>query len=80
MECLIFFYYFYSLVLRQKQQKIMTKTHFYQVKLILNSCLSWFDVFAYLNFGNWASAIKCSGFLHIINPFINKNLYYEDKF
>ena len=77
---LIFFYYFYNLVLRQKQQKIMTKTHFYQVKLIPNSYLSWCDIFAYLNLGNLANAIKCSGFLHIINPFINKNLYYEDKF
>ena len=77
---LIFFYYFYNLVLRQKQQKIMTKTHFYQVKLIQNSYLSWCDFFAYLNLGNLANAIKCSGFLHIINPFINKNLYYEDKF
>ena len=79
MGCLIFFYYFYNLVLRQKQQKFMIKNNFYQVKLIQNSSVMG-DFFAYLNFGNLANAIKCSGFLHIINPFINKNLYYENKF
>ena len=57
----------------------MTKNYFYQVKLIRNSYLLWCDFFAYLNFGNLANAIKCSGFLHIINPFINKNMYYENK-
>ena len=58
----------------------MTRNDFYQIKLIQNSYLLWCDFFAYLNFGNIANAIKCSGFLHIINPFINKNLYYENKF
>ena len=58
----------------------MIKNNFYQVKLIRNSYLLWCDFFAYLNFGNLANAIKCSGFLHIINPFINKNMYYENKF
>jgi hypothetical protein len=77
MGFLIFFYYFYGLVLRQKQKNIMTKNSYYQVILIeiaTNICCA---IFAYFNFGNLANAIKCSGFLHITNPFINKNLYYE---
>ena len=80
MGCLIFFYYFYNLVLRQKQQKFMIKNSFYQVKLIHIPTIMWCGFFSYINFGNSASILKCIGFLHIINPFINKNLYYENKF
>ena len=80
MGYLIIFYYFYNLVLRQKQQKLMRKNQFYQVKLIGNTTLLCSGFFAYINFGNYANILKCIGFLHIINPFINKNLYYENKF
>tara|TARA_B100000795_G_scaffold993_1_gene672 strand:- start:566 stop:799 length:234 start_codon:yes stop_codon:yes gene_type:complete len=73
-------YYVYTLVLRQKQRKNMTKNYFYQVKLVQNSYLLWYDFFAYFIFGNLANAVKRNGFLQIINPFINKNLYYENKF
>ena len=77
MGCLIFFYYFYSLVLRQKQQNFMTKNSYYQVRLIDVATDICCAIFAYFNFGNLANAIKCSGFLHITNLFINKNKYYE---
>jgi len=77
---LIFFSYFYNLVLRQKQQKFMIKNNFYQVKLVQTPSIMFWCFFSYINFGNLASILKCSGFLHIINPFINKNLYYENKF
>ena len=80
MAYLIFFSYFYNLVLRQKQQKFMIKNNFYQVKLVQTSSVMCLCFFSYINFGNLASTLKCSGFLHIINPFINKNLYYENKF
>ena len=58
----------------------MTKNYFYQVTLIQNSYQLWCDIFAYSNFGNLASVVRYNGFLHIINPFTNKNLYYENKF
>ena len=58
----------------------MRKNQFYQVKLIKNTTDLCCGFFAYINFGNLASTFNCSGFLHIINPFINKNLYYENKF
>ena len=80
MGYVIYFYYFYNLVLRQKQQKLMRKNHLYQVKLIETSTVICCGFFAYINSGNLANIFKCSGFLHIINPFINKNMYYENKF
>ena len=80
MGCLIFFYYFYNLVLRQKQQKLMIKNNFYQVKLIQNPSVTSWCFFSYINFGNSAIVRQCNSFLRIINPFINKNLYYENKF
>ena len=55
----------------------MTKISYYQVRLIESATYICCAIFAYFNFGNLANAIKCSGFLHITNPFINKNLYYE---
>ena len=57
----------------------MTKNYFYQVKLIQNLYLLWCGFFAYFIFGNSAIVRKLSGFLHIINLSINKNMYYENK-
>ena len=55
----------------------MTKNSYYQVRLIECATYICCAIFAYLNFGNLANAIKCSGFLHITNLFNNKNKYYE---
>ena len=58
----------------------MTKNYYYQVIPVLNSCPLWDGTFSYINFGNSVIVHKHSDFLHIINSFINKNLYYENKF
>ena len=58
----------------------MRKNQLYQIKLIETSTVICCGFFAYINFGNSANILKCIDFLHIINPFINKNLYYENKF
>ena len=58
----------------------MIKNDFYQVKLIQNPSVMFWCFFSYINFGNSAIVRKYNSFLHIINSFINKNLYYENKF
>ena len=74
----------YSLILtpslRQKTTKYMTKSYYFQVMPACISHTYCCGIFAYLNLGNSTIAVNCSGFLRIINPFINKNLYYENKF
>ena len=58
----------------------MIRNNFYQVKLIQNPSVMCGYFFSYINFGNSAIMRQYNSFLHIINPFINKNLYYENKF
>ena len=57
--------------LRQKTTIYMTKSYYYQVYPVLNSCLYWCVAFTFSVFGNLAIVLKDDSFLHIINPFIN---------
>ena len=54
-----------------KTTKLMTKSYYYQVNPVLNSCLYWCVAFMFYAFGNLAIFFNDNSFLHIINPFIN---------
>ena len=66
--------------LRQKTEKHMTKSYRSQVMPAVISYSYWY-AFSYILFLVIEPLChSANGFLHIINLFINKNLYYGNKF
>jgi len=54
-----------------KTKNYMTKSYYYQVTPVLNSCQLWYVCFALIILGNSAIMLNHNGFLHTINLFIN---------
>jgi len=56
----------------------MTKNYYFQVIPVVNPHFLWCESCSFFTLGNRAIIQKYTGFLHIINLFINKNMYYEN--